>query len=104
LDAEIALSAVLADGQPLPSWITLNRKTGVFTFDPPTGWKGELQIKLSARDTQGREAATLLRLEIGEKRQSRASLSDKLREAVQQMPQRGAIPPAQSVKPVLDPA
>jgi hypothetical protein len=65
-EAEVRLTATLADDTDLPAWIQLNGQTGVFKVDPPPGISGEWVIKLIARDNEGREAATLFRMHIAE--------------------------------------
>ncbi len=81
----ILLSATLANGQPLPSWIRFDPQSGKFELNAPTGYHGELTIKIVARDSQGREASALFRFNVGARRTSeaggRASLSDQLRQA-----------------------
>ncbi|MCA1245681.1 Ig-like domain-containing protein, partial [Massilia sp. MS-15] len=63
--AVVRLSATLQDGRPLPTWIHFNGQTGQFTGEVPKGLKGELRIKLIARDMEGREAAALFRINVG---------------------------------------
>ncbi|MGE4404512.1 Ig-like domain-containing protein [Pseudomonas sp.] len=81
----ILLSATLANGQPLPGWIRFDPQSGKFELNAPTGYRGELTIKIVARDSQGREASALFRFNVGERRASaaagRAGLSDQLRQA-----------------------
>ncbi len=49
--SELTFSATLTNGNPLPSWIQLDSKTGTFTFAAPGGAVGNLyQIKVSATD------------------------------------------------------
>jgi VCBS repeat-containing protein len=85
-DAIVLLVARLADGRELPPWLQLGRRTGIFSYQVPAGFQGELQIELTARDTQGREASTLFKFTIGQeavKPAARASLSEQLRAATQ---------------------
>ena len=95
VNAWIGLEADLPNGKPLPEWITLDRRTGYFTFRPPAGFKGEFTIRLKARDTTGLEAVTLFKLRIGEKPEGnqardtfempgRSSLAEQLRDAARQ--------------------
>nr|WP_321482738.1 VCBS domain-containing protein [uncultured Cohaesibacter sp.] len=81
----ISLTAKLSDGRNLPTWVTFDAQSGKFTANPPEGFSGELKIKVTARDSQGREVSTLFRFNVGEKRNGvtggRASLSDQLRQA-----------------------
>ncbi|MCZ8292037.1 MAG: DUF4347 domain-containing protein [Hylemonella sp.] len=85
-DAIVLLVAKLADGSELPAWIQLGRRTGIFSYQAPAGFQGELEIELMARDTEGREATTLFKLAIGEapaRPVGRAGLSEQLRLAAQ---------------------
>ena len=85
-DAIVLLVAKLADGSELPAWIQLGRRTGIFSYQAPAGFQGELEIELMARDTEGREATTLFKLSIGEapaRPSGRAGLSEQLRLAAQ---------------------
>jgi len=84
-DAIVLLVAKLADGSELPAWIQLGRRTGIFSYQAPAGFQGELEIELMARDTEGREATTLFKLAIGEPARpaGRAGLSEQLRLAAQ---------------------
>jgi hypothetical protein len=89
-DARVTLEATLADGSPLPPWMNLDNRTGVFELVPPPQPLIELAIRLTARDAQGREATTVFRIQVGEGARAlndgaaptgRTSLSDQLREA-----------------------
>jgi hypothetical protein len=66
--AIVRLTAVLQDGKPLPAWVEFNGQTGQFTGEVPKGLKGELKIKLVARDLEGREATALFRINVGQNR------------------------------------
>jgi len=85
----ILLSATQANGQPLPGWVRFDPQSGKFELVAPSGYRGELTIKVVARDSQGREASALFRFSVGERRASeagRAGLSDLLRKAAAQRP------------------
>lgn len=86
----VRLAATLQDGQPLPTWVQFNAQTGQFTGEVPPGMAGELRIKVTARDMQGREATALFRVNIGQlnekaiesvKAPGKISLSDQLRQS-----------------------
>jgi large repetitive protein len=84
---DVLLTAQLADGSDLPNWVLFDAQSGKFNISPPEGFKGELKIKLIARDTQGREASTLFRFHVGEKRPTglgRSGFTEQLRHAAQQ--------------------
>jgi len=84
-DAIIQLSAKQANDAPLPKWVQFDPATGVFEVTPPKGFKGKLDLKVIARDDDGREAVAMFQMFIGEqtvnKPQSRFSFSEKLRMA-----------------------
>ncbi|WP_240354376.1 putative Ig domain-containing protein, partial [Pectobacterium brasiliense] len=46
----LTLSATLADGSPLPGWITFNSATGTFSGTPDNGDVGSLSIRVTATD------------------------------------------------------
>ena len=48
----LTLSATLADGSALPSWLTFTASTRTFTGTPPQDYNGTLSIKVSASDGQ----------------------------------------------------
>ena len=60
--AIIQLSATQADGKPLPAWLSFDSKSGTLTGTPPAGMNGEVQIRVIARDDQGREAIAVVRI------------------------------------------
>jgi hypothetical protein len=84
-DAVIRLQAKQADDSNLPSWVQFDPATGVFIVTPPPGFKGKLDLKVLARDDDGREAVALFQMFIGEQTapqvQSRDSFSEKLKMA-----------------------
>ncbi|MFJ5366847.1 putative Ig domain-containing protein, partial [Pectobacterium punjabense] len=47
----LTLSATLADGSPLPSWITFNAATGTFSGTPGNADVGNLSIRVTATDS-----------------------------------------------------
>jgi hypothetical protein len=64
-DAKVALTALLTDGSPLPSWLVFDRETGSFEGLPPKNFSGELKIKVIARDAQGLQAEAIFRFSVG---------------------------------------
>jgi hypothetical protein len=84
-DAVIKLQAKQANDAPLPSWATFDPQAGTFDVKPPPNFKGKVELKVIARDEDGREAVSIFRLFVGEeapaeqKPQSRNSLSEKIR-------------------------
>ncbi len=86
-DATILLSALQADGRKLPEWVQFDPRTGTFQVSAPVGFKGILQIKVIARDGEGREVSTMFRMHVGQERNatpvSRHGLSEQLKLAAQ---------------------
>ena len=86
-DAVIKLDAKLADDSRLPNWVQFDPASGTFQVNPPANFKGKLDIKVVARDDDGREAVAIFQMFIGEQSQapagpqSRESFSEKLRMA-----------------------
>ncbi len=83
----IILSAGLANGQGLPGWVRFDAQSGKFEIEAPAGYRGDLMVKVVARDSQGREATLLFRFTVGDRkateRGGRAGLSEQLRQAGQ---------------------
>ncbi|MEO5331345.1 MAG: VCBS domain-containing protein, partial [Magnetococcus sp. YQC-5] len=66
-NAVIELSAKLSNDGDLPPWLQFDPKTGKFSGDPPADAKGEVVIKVMARDAEGREAVSLIHIKFDEK-------------------------------------
>ena len=83
----IVLKATLADARSLPTWLTFNSTTGLFEGTPPPGFKGELAIKVTAKDSSGHQAEVTFRVKAQSGRTSaevphgRSGLSEQLRSA-----------------------
>ncbi len=55
---QVRLSATLANGDPLPSWLTFNNWTQIFTGTPPAGTPlVPLSIRVTATDVSGRSVS-----------------------------------------------
>ena len=65
-NAKITLEASLADGSPLPEWLTFDPDSGRFTGKPPKGTGGAMDIKVLARDDRGNVAVAQFLLHITE--------------------------------------
>ena len=65
--AIVQLEARNADGTPLPPWLQFDALTGIFRGTPPGGVRTLLEIVLTARDEEGREANLAFTLELGVK-------------------------------------
>jgi VCBS repeat-containing protein len=83
----IVLRASQADGRALPSWLTFNSTTGQFEGTPPPGFRGELVIKVVAKDSSGHQAEVTFRVKAHTGQTSadiprgRSGLSEQLRTA-----------------------
>lgn len=82
-DAVITIMAKLANGDDLPAWVRFDARSGTFRIDPPPNFDDELQIKVTARDSEGREAVSLFKFHIGEGKikarvSGRSSLSEQI--------------------------
>ncbi|MBF0095927.1 MAG: DUF4347 domain-containing protein [Magnetococcales bacterium] len=69
-NAAVQLSAVQSNGEALPSWISFDSNNGTLTGQPPVGSSGNLVIKVTAKDKQGREATLTLTIKMGERNNS----------------------------------
>lgn len=65
-NAVVSLSARQANGQPLPSWMRFDPQSGSISGTPPAGIQGNISIQVQARDRQGNEVSTILKLNIGQ--------------------------------------
>ena len=57
-------------------------RSGTFKLDPPNGFNDELQIKVIARDSEGREASAIFKFSVGKGQvntSSRSSLTEQIR-------------------------
>lgn len=63
--ATVRLAVSQQDGRPLPAWIQFDSQTGTFKGEVPAGQTGEMRIKITARDMQGREATAVFRINLG---------------------------------------
>ncbi|HEY9602491.1 MAG TPA: putative Ig domain-containing protein [Allocoleopsis sp.] len=64
LGDSLTYSAVLTNGQPLPSWLQFNPATSTFTGTPVNENVGTLNIKVTATDLAGASANTTFNLAI----------------------------------------
>ncbi|MEI8168094.1 MAG: tandem-95 repeat protein, partial [Rhodoferax sp.] len=81
-DSVVTIFAKLANGDDLPAWVQFDARSGTFKLDPPAGFNEELQIKVIARDNEGREATSLFKFSVGKGKastSSRSSLSEQIR-------------------------
>ncbi len=109
-DAVISLQAKQGDDAPLPAWVRFDPQAGTFEVNPPANFKGKVELKVVARDDDGREATSIFRLFIGDETtdqsrpQSRNSLSEKIRLAAKRpaVLSSGTGEPAVPVAPSLE--
>ena len=66
-DAIVYLEATQLDGSPLPEWLDFDPTSGTFSGRPPAAAKGVMDIRVTARDDQGRQASTHFRIHIESK-------------------------------------
>jgi VCBS repeat-containing protein len=62
--AIVILEARLANGAPLPSWLSFDGARGEFAGIPPGGLQGSTEVEVIARDTEGREAHAFFALQV----------------------------------------
>ncbi|HZX29110.1 MAG TPA: putative Ig domain-containing protein, partial [Telluria sp.] len=93
----VRLAVSQQDGRPLPSWIQFDAQTGTFKGEVPKGATGELRVKITARDMEGREATAIFRINLGKGKSAmlgeggKRGLSEQLRMAAR-APARQAPP------------
>lgn len=110
-EAFVRLQAKMGDAKALPDWIHFDPSTGNFEVTPPKAFKGQLDLKVIAQDEDGRDAASLFRLFIGEhesdviKPQSKSSLTEQIDGMAQRMTPAASppIPVYQTVEPTSPP-
>ena len=66
INETVLLQATQADGKPLPTWLRFDGKAGTLVGDPPAGWDRDINVRLVARDSHGREATTMFRIKVGD--------------------------------------
>jgi VCBS repeat-containing protein len=60
----LTYTATLANGDPLPDWLTFDAQTGTFSGTPANGDVGELQVTVTATDLAGASASQTFALEV----------------------------------------
>ncbi len=61
-DAVVTLSAARVTGQPLPSWLAFDSRSGTLAGQPPADFKGTMVVRIVARDDKGQEATITIRI------------------------------------------
>jgi hypothetical protein len=59
---QITLTARLADGQPLPAWLRFDPVTGTLAGDVPAGLSRDVTIEVVARDANGHQVVSTVKL------------------------------------------
>jgi len=65
-DATVTLVATRLNGTALPGWMVFNPQTGTFEGQPPPGFRGEVVVRVIARDNTGHEAVQTFKIQVGE--------------------------------------
>jgi hypothetical protein len=63
-NATVTVDALQANGAPLPGWLRFDPATGTFHGKPPAGWHQQLDLQVTARDSQGNQATTHIRVKF----------------------------------------
>lgn len=64
--SELAITATLEDGSPLPDWIEFDPQQQTFQFTPPPEVSGLIGLMIRAVDNQGRQAVTTGSIFVGD--------------------------------------
>jgi hypothetical protein len=52
------------NGRPLPGWLKFDARNGTLTGRPPAGFNGNLDVEISARDTEGHRATSVIHIDV----------------------------------------
>jgi len=63
-NAKVMVDALQANGAPLPGWLHFDPASGTFNGKPPAGWHQQLDLQVTARDSQGNRATTHIRVKF----------------------------------------
>jgi hypothetical protein len=116
--AVVRLSATLASGEPLPSWLAFDRVGGRFSGTPPDDFGGTLDVRIVARDDHGLEAVTHVKLsfvrspvrtaggvdhaQVEPAKRSAPSFGDQLRQLRQPAGEHAVVDRALATRPASD--
>ena len=64
--ATVTITAVQVDGTPIPVWLRFDPAKGDFKGIPPAQFKGEIAIRVIAKDDNGSIAETQFRIRVGD--------------------------------------
>ena len=62
--AIVQLEASLSDGSPLPEWMDFDSTSGTFSGRPPGNAERLIEVKVTARDDQGREVSSSFKMQV----------------------------------------
>lgn len=82
--AGVSVSMTMADGSPLPQWIKFDARTGTLQAQLPENFRGELVLVLTARDDQGKEVKTTVKLKPQAQNAARAGVAEQFQRAALQ--------------------
>lgn len=63
---QVSVEARLADGSPLPSWLSFNPETGKFTGKVPVNLDGNVEVRIIARDATGKEVSAQFHINVAD--------------------------------------
>ncbi|OGS74653.1 MAG: hypothetical protein A2063_10315 [Gallionellales bacterium GWA2_60_142] len=63
-EMNLTYTATMADGSPLPDWLSFDAATGAFSGTPSNGDVGSLELSVAAANAGGQSANTLFVLEV----------------------------------------
>ncbi|WP_165442769.1 putative Ig domain-containing protein [Comamonas kerstersii] len=61
---ELAYTATLANGDPLPDWLSFDAQTGTFSGTPANGDVGSVSVRLTATDLAGAQVSQTFAIEV----------------------------------------
>lgn len=61
---DVTYSATLADGNPLPDWLSIDSSTGKLSGTPANGDAGSITVTVTAMDAAGQSAETTFNLDV----------------------------------------
>ncbi|WP_040652582.1 DUF4347 domain-containing protein [Pseudogulbenkiania ferrooxidans] len=61
-DVVLSISARQSNGQPLPSWIRFDPKTGRFSGTVPAGWNKSVSLEVTVQDQDGHRGVTRIQI------------------------------------------
>jgi hypothetical protein len=90
-DAQVTLIASRPDGRPLPAWLRFDARSGEFSGEPPADFDGMVEVRVTARDSQGNEVVTIFRVHVHKAAQREAAPAETAREPAAVRPGRSGL-------------